>query len=91
MKVAVFSALLAFAVMPVSAQHTVTPPSTPRLPMTTVFKGDAKFRAMVQLAEKENWRQLPLVSQERYRRGDQLYIEADSCDRARVNVIQELG
>lgn len=43
-----------------SAQHTVTPPSAPRLPLRTVFKGDAKFRAMVQQAEKENWRQLPL-------------------------------
>ncbi|MEK7952737.1 N-acetylmuramoyl-L-alanine amidase-like domain-containing protein [Luteolibacter soli] len=59
MKLAVFSALL-LAVLPVAAQHTVTPPSPPRLPMATVFKGEAKFRAMIQLAEKENWRQLPL-------------------------------
>jgi hypothetical protein len=36
-------------------------------------------------------RQLPLVAREQYRRGDQLYIEADTCDRARVTVIQELG
>jgi hypothetical protein len=59
MKFAVISALL-LAVLPVAAQHTVTPPSPVRLPMGTVFKGEAKFRAMVQQAEKENWRQLPL-------------------------------
>ena len=52
--------LAALAVLPVSAQHTVTPPSTPRLALGTVFKGDSKFRAMVQQAERENWRQLPL-------------------------------
>lgn len=60
MKFVVFSALLAFAALPAVAQHTVTPPSAPRLPLSTVFKGEAKFRAMVQQAEKENWRQLPL-------------------------------
>jgi hypothetical protein len=59
MKFAVLSALL-LAVLPVTAQHTVTPPSPVRLPMGTVFKGEAKFRALVQQAEKENWRQLPL-------------------------------
>ncbi len=59
MKFAVLSALL-LAVLPVAAQHTVTPPSPARLPMGTVFKGEAKFRALVQQAEKENWRQLPL-------------------------------
>ncbi|HEY1122502.1 MAG TPA: DUF1460 domain-containing protein, partial [Haloferula sp.] len=59
MKLVVLSALL-LAVLPVAAQHTVTPPSPVRLPMGTVFKGEAKFRAMVQQAEKENWRQLPL-------------------------------
>ena len=36
-------------------------------------------------------RQLPLVAREQYRKGDQLYIETDSCNRARVTVIQELG
>ena len=59
MKFAVISALL-LAALPVAAQHTVSPPSPVRLPMGTVFKGEAKFRAMVQQAEKENWRQLPL-------------------------------
>jgi hypothetical protein len=59
MKFAVLSALL-LAVLPVAAQHTVSPPSPVRLPMGTVFKGEAKFRALVQQAEKENWRQLPL-------------------------------
>jgi hypothetical protein len=59
MKFAVISALL-LAVLPVAAQHTVSPPSPARLPMGTVFKGEAKFRALVQQAEKENWRQLPL-------------------------------
>jgi hypothetical protein len=59
MKFAVFTALL-LAVLPGAAQHTVTPPSPVRLPMGTVFKGEAKFRAMVQQAEREKWRQLPL-------------------------------
>ncbi|TAE87148.1 MAG: DUF1460 domain-containing protein [Verrucomicrobia bacterium] len=48
------------AIGPLSAQHTVTPPSAPRLPLATVFKGEAKFRALVRQAERENWRQLPL-------------------------------
>ena len=60
MKNVVISAFLALAALPAVAQHTVTPPSAPRLPMATVFKGEAKFRAMVQQAEKENWRQLPI-------------------------------
>ncbi|WP_367874865.1 N-acetylmuramoyl-L-alanine amidase-like domain-containing protein [Luteolibacter sp. Populi] len=51
---------LALAVLPAAAQHTVTPPCPLRLPLSTVFKGDAKFRALVIQAEKENWRQLPL-------------------------------
>jgi hypothetical protein len=59
MKFAVVTALL-LAVLPGAAQHTVTPPSPVRLPMGTVFKGEAKFRAMVQQAEREKWRQLPL-------------------------------
>ena len=60
MKNVVISAFLALAALPAAAQHTVAPPSAPRLPMATVFKGEAKFRAMVQQAEKENWRQLPI-------------------------------
>lgn len=38
----------------------VTPPSPLRLPLTTVFKGETKFHALVAQAERENWRQLPL-------------------------------
>lgn len=50
------------ATVPVSTNglHSVTPPSSPRLPMATVFKGDSKFRALVAKAERENWRNLPL-------------------------------
>jgi len=59
-RVAFFPVLLALVVMPVAAEHTVTPPSAPRLALATVFKGEAKFRAMVQQAERENWRQLPI-------------------------------
>ena len=43
-----------------SRGRTVTPPSPPRLPMATVFKGEAKFHAIVAMAERENWRALPL-------------------------------
>jgi len=60
MRFVVVLAAVAMAALPASAQHTVTPPSPVRLPMATVFKGDSKFRALVQQAEKENWRQLPL-------------------------------
>ena len=38
----------------------VTPPSAPRLPMATVFKGEGKFHAIVAKAERENWRAMPL-------------------------------
>lgn len=47
--------------VPVStAAHSVTPPSKPGLPMSTVFKGESKFHALVARAERENWRRLPL-------------------------------
>ena len=39
----------------------VTPPSAARLPMGTVFKGEAKFHAIVAKAEREDWRALPLA------------------------------
>lgn len=32
----------------------------PRLPLGTVFKGEAKFQAIVAKAERENWRSLPI-------------------------------
>jgi len=43
-----------------SSGRSVTPPSVARLPLTTVFKGEAKFQAIVAKAERENWRALPL-------------------------------
>ncbi|MDB6077467.1 MAG: hypothetical protein JWO82_1214 [Akkermansiaceae bacterium] len=50
-----------FCAVPVArAQAPLPPPSAPRLPMTTVFKGDAKFQALVLQAERERWRELPL-------------------------------
>ena len=42
------------------AQKAVPPPSSPRLPLTTVFQGESKFQAIVAKAERENWRNLPL-------------------------------
>ncbi|MGL5016850.1 MAG: N-acetylmuramoyl-L-alanine amidase-like domain-containing protein [Luteolibacter sp.] len=44
----------------VMAQRQVPPPSNPRLPLATVFQGEAKFHAIVAKAERENWRNLPL-------------------------------
>jgi hypothetical protein len=41
--------------------HSVTPPSKPRLPLSTVFKGREKFDALVGRAEREEWRALPLA------------------------------
>lgn len=43
-----------------SSGHTVTPPSKPRLPMSTVFKGEKRFRSLMARAERENWRSLPI-------------------------------
>ncbi|GAA5481741.1 N-acetylmuramoyl-L-alanine amidase-like domain-containing protein [Haloferula sargassicola] len=40
--------------------RTVSPPGSPRLPMATVFKGEAKFRDLVAKAASGNWRKLPL-------------------------------
>lgn len=42
------------------AQKPVPPSSSPRLPLSTVFQGEAKFYAIVAKAERENWRNLPL-------------------------------
>ena len=42
------------------AQKAVPPPSSPRLPLATVFQGESKFHAIVAKAERENWRKLPL-------------------------------
>jgi len=43
-----------------NVMHSVTVPSPPRLPMSVVFNGEAKFHALVAKAERENWRKLPL-------------------------------
>ena len=43
-----------------AAAHSVTPPSRIRLPMSTIFKGQSKFDALVSQAEREDWRSLPL-------------------------------
>ena len=56
-----------------------------------IQEGAGQPNAVQYVVRTNDGRQLPLVAQEQYRRGDQLYIEADSCDRARVTVIQELG
>ena len=53
--------------------------------------GQGQPNAIQYVVTTEDGRQLPLVAREQYRTGDQLYIEADSCQRARVTVIQELG
>lgn len=42
------------------AQKPVPPPTEPRLPMNTVFRGESKFHAVVAKAERENWRKLPI-------------------------------
>jgi hypothetical protein len=55
-----FAAVFALLVTSAPAQKAVPPPSPPRLPMNTVFQGEAKFHAIVAKAERENWRRLPL-------------------------------
>jgi len=42
------------------AQKTVPPATSPRLPLPTVFQGEAKFNAILSKAIRENWRDLPL-------------------------------
>jgi hypothetical protein len=58
---------------------------------TQIQTGAGQPNAIQYMVVTNDGRQLPLVAREQYRRGDQLFIEADSCDRARVTVIQELG
>ena len=58
--IGIFVAALAFATSVALAQKAVPPPSSPRLPLTTVFQGESKFHAIVAKAERENWRNLPL-------------------------------
>jgi hypothetical protein len=53
-------ALLVTATSGALAQKPVPPPNPPKLPMSVVFQGEAKFHAIVAKAERENWRALPL-------------------------------
>ena len=55
-----FVAFAVFGMSAASAQVPVPPPTGPRLPLATVFRGEAKFQAVVAKAERENWRNLPL-------------------------------
>jgi hypothetical protein len=43
-----------------ASMHTVKPPSAPRLPINTVFKGESRYRALMARGEREGWRNLPL-------------------------------
>jgi hypothetical protein len=56
----IFAAFFTLLVTSAPAQKVVPPPSPPRLPMDTVFQGEAKFHAVVAKAERENWRRLPI-------------------------------
>lgn len=58
--IGILVASLAFGTSVALAQKAVPPPSSPRLPLTTVFQGESKFHAIVAKAERENWRNLPL-------------------------------
>ncbi len=53
---------LAFGLLSMSAhgQMQVPPPVPARLPLATVFQGEAKFQAIMAKAERENWRALPI-------------------------------
>lgn len=54
------AAFFALLMTSAPAQKAVPPPSQPRLPMDTVFQGEAKFHAIVAKAERENWRKYPI-------------------------------
>ena len=54
------AALAGSSVAGAMAQRAVPPQSAPRLPLSVVFQGDSKFRAIVAKAERGNWRNLPL-------------------------------
>jgi len=54
-------ALLAVATLAAGAVHAASiPDGAPRLPMSTVFKGQEKFDRLVAMAVAGNWRDLPL-------------------------------
>lgn len=56
----IFAAVFTLLVTSAPAQQAVPPPSPPRLPIDTVFQGEAKFHAIVAKAERENWRRFPI-------------------------------
>ncbi|MGD7652214.1 MAG: N-acetylmuramoyl-L-alanine amidase-like domain-containing protein [Verrucomicrobiales bacterium] len=57
----IFAISLLIAAAPAAhAAKPVPPASAPRLPITTVFKGESKFYAIVAKAERNNWRKLPI-------------------------------
>jgi len=56
----IFSTALCFLILAGSARAVDIPEYQPRLPMSTVFKGQEKFDRLVEIAQKENWRALPL-------------------------------
>ena len=63
MKLRIIGILLGFTALgapQASAQKAVPPSVGPRLPLSTVFQGEAKFHAIVAKAERENWRALPI-------------------------------
>lgn len=63
MKSRMLSLLLAVATLGATsacAQKAVPAASPARLPMSTVFQGEAKFHAIVAKAEREKWRNLPI-------------------------------
>jgi len=54
------SILLALLPAGLTAQRPLPPASPPRLPMSVVFQGEAKFHAVVAKAERNHWRKLPI-------------------------------
>ncbi|MBK1883942.1 DUF1460 domain-containing protein [Luteolibacter pohnpeiensis] len=49
------------AILPIPAFGQALPPASPvRLPLSTVFKGESKFQAIMAKATRENWRKLPI-------------------------------
>ncbi len=60
MRSVLFLGLAGFSVAAAMAQRPVPPATAPRLPLSVVFQGESKFRALVAKAELGNWRNLPL-------------------------------
>ena len=60
MNLGMLAAIGGFSVSGVMAQKTAPPQAAPRLPLSVVFQGESKFKAIVAKAERYNWRTLPL-------------------------------